>query len=82
MNDNQITEIIIGCAIKVHRTLGPGLLESAYQECLKIKIYDPPLIPLCLLRVLCGYFLTKETKQILCFYYFAQTGSARSIPRT
>jgi GxxExxY protein len=34
MNDNQITEIIIGCAIKIHRKLGPGLLESAYQECL------------------------------------------------
>ena len=31
---NQITEIIIGCAIKVHSALGPGLLESAYQQCL------------------------------------------------
>lgn len=31
---NQITQIIIGCAIEVHRTLGPGLLESAYQACL------------------------------------------------
>lgn len=34
MSKNQITEIIIGCAIKVHRKLGPGLLESAYQACL------------------------------------------------
>lgn len=34
MNENEITEKIIGCAIKVHRNLGPGLLESAYQECL------------------------------------------------
>ncbi len=34
MSENQITEIIIGCAIKVHRKLGPGLLESAYQACL------------------------------------------------
>lgn len=33
-NINQITEKIIGCAIEVHRTLGPGLLESAYEECL------------------------------------------------
>jgi GxxExxY protein len=31
---NQVTEIIIGCAIKVHAALGPGLLESAYQQCL------------------------------------------------
>jgi GxxExxY protein len=33
-NINQITEKIIGCAIEVHKTLGPGLLESAYEECL------------------------------------------------
>lgn len=38
MSDNQITEIIIGCAIKVHRKLGPGLLESAYQECLLYEL--------------------------------------------
>ena len=31
---NQITGEIIGAAIAVHRVLGPGLLESAYQECL------------------------------------------------
>ena len=31
---NQLTEIVIGCAIDVHRSLGPGLLESAYEICL------------------------------------------------
>lgn len=31
---NKITEQIIGAAIEVHRALGPGLLESAYEECL------------------------------------------------
>lgn len=31
---NRITGIVIGCAIEVHRVMGPGLLESAYQYCL------------------------------------------------
>jgi GxxExxY protein len=34
MKANEITQIIIGAAIEVHRALGPGLLESAYEECL------------------------------------------------
>ncbi|HTS13499.1 MAG TPA: GxxExxY protein [Candidatus Limnocylindrales bacterium] len=34
MTDVQLTHGIIGAAIEVHRTLGPGLLESAYEECL------------------------------------------------
>ncbi len=32
MTENEITEVIIGCAIKVHKSLGPGLLESLYEE--------------------------------------------------
>src|SRR5215467_7098530 len=31
---NQLTELIIGAAIEVHRVTGPGLLESVYEECL------------------------------------------------
>ena len=31
---NEVSQAIIGAAIEVHRTLGPGLLESAYEECL------------------------------------------------
>lgn len=34
MDSDNITERVIGCALKVHRELGPGLLESAYEECL------------------------------------------------
>jgi GxxExxY protein len=32
--EEDLTERIIGAAIEVHRGLGPGLLESAYEECL------------------------------------------------
>jgi GxxExxY protein len=35
---NKITEVIIGTAIKVHRALGPGLLESAYLACLVYEL--------------------------------------------
>jgi GxxExxY protein len=35
---DQLTDRIIGLAIEVHRTLGPGLLESAYQECLCFEL--------------------------------------------
>ncbi|UCB56275.1 MAG: GxxExxY protein [Thiotrichales bacterium] len=34
MDVNNVTENIIGASIEVHRALGPGLLESAYEECL------------------------------------------------
>jgi GxxExxY protein len=34
LTENEIATIVIGCAIDVHRTFGPGLLESAYKECL------------------------------------------------
>ena len=34
MNINELTQTIIGAAIEVHRALGLGLLESAYEECL------------------------------------------------
>jgi GxxExxY protein len=38
MTNSTLTEQIIGCAIKVHKALGPGLLESAYQECLYYEL--------------------------------------------
>ena len=34
MSENEISKIVFDCALKVHKTLGPGLLESAYCECL------------------------------------------------
>ena len=35
MHVNEITEAIIGASIEVHRALGPGLLESAYVQCMR-----------------------------------------------
>jgi GxxExxY protein len=38
MNENELSHKIIGLSIEVHNALGPGLLESAYKECLYYKI--------------------------------------------
>lgn len=38
MSENEISNIIIGCGLEVHKQLGPGLLESAYKECLYYKL--------------------------------------------
>jgi len=42
--ENQIANKVIGCAIEVHKALGPGLLESAYQECLYYKLQQEGLV--------------------------------------
>jgi GxxExxY protein len=44
MYENSITEKVIGRAIKVHRALGPGLLESAYEECLHYELKKNDLV--------------------------------------
>jgi GxxExxY protein len=38
MGENELSNLIIGCAIEVHKRLGPGLLESAYKECLYFEL--------------------------------------------
>ena len=38
MTENEIANRILGCALEVHKSLGPGLLESAYKECLFYKL--------------------------------------------
>ena len=42
MTENEISKIVFESALKVHKALGPGLLESAYEECLfyELKKYN------------------------------------------
>jgi GxxExxY protein len=57
MTENEISNKVIGLAIEVHTILGPGLLESAYQECLFYKIGKA------------GLFVLKEKPMPLIFEY-------------
>jgi len=61
---NEISEKIIGCAIEIHRAVGPGLLESAYEECMCHELGEAGLryarqveLPLIYksVRLNCGY---------------------------
>ncbi|BBD65937.1 hypothetical protein NIES4072_03840 [Nostoc commune NIES-4072] len=38
MRENDLSGVIIGCAMRVHTALGPALLESAYEECLDYEL--------------------------------------------
>ena len=70
---NGITENIIGAAIEVHKALGPGLLESAYEECLGHELFIAKVsferqVPLPVayksIQLDCGYrldFLVEQT---------------------
>lgn len=44
MTENEISEKVIGCAIRVHRELGPGLLESSYEACLYFEMIQSGLL--------------------------------------
>lgn len=43
MTENELSNIVLGLAIEVHKQLGPGLLESAYQECLYYELLNNDL---------------------------------------
>ena len=62
--ENELSNIIIGEAIYIHKTLGPGLLESVYKECLYYRLLKKELnvikeraIPLVFeeIKMECGY---------------------------
>jgi GxxExxY protein len=66
VDTKDITGSIIGAAIRVHRELGPGLLESAYEACLchelaqrRLKVERQKKLPLiyCGVNMQCGYRL-------------------------
>lgn len=44
MSENELSRVVFECALKVHQTLGPGLLESAYEECLFYELKKLNLI--------------------------------------
>ena len=44
MTENEISKEIVDAALKVHRQLGPGLLESAYEECLSYELIQRNLL--------------------------------------
>ncbi|MEH1905762.1 MAG: GxxExxY protein [Nostoc sp.] len=43
MRENELSGVIIGCAMRVHTGLGPGLLESAYEVCLDYELKEAGL---------------------------------------
>jgi GxxExxY protein len=74
MDINQLSNKIIGAAIEVHKTLGPGLLESAYQKCLShelrlrgISFADEKPLPLIYKgeKLDCGYRLDFVVKNAI-----------------
>jgi GxxExxY protein len=66
MTNNELSHQIIGAAVEVHRLLGPGLLESAYEECLcrelssrNLKLHRQLPVPVVYkdVKLECGYRL-------------------------
>ncbi len=58
-SENQLTEKIIGCAIEVHKALGPGLLESAYEECFCYELAQNGIF--FVVRFLCRSFIKESS---------------------
>lgn len=44
MNENELSKVAVDCMFKVHKNLGPGLLESAYEECLFYELLNTGLL--------------------------------------
>ena len=55
MEDQRLTEAIIGCAMKIHSTLGPGFLESVYRRALTYELTKAGLKADCEKRITVKY---------------------------
>ncbi len=44
MSENEISKIVFECGLKIHKALGPGLLESVYEECLNYELLQSGLM--------------------------------------
>jgi GxxExxY protein len=73
-HDSDLSERVIGLAIEVHRHLGPGLLESAYEECLCFELKQTGIdyrrqvsLPVIYkdVRLACGYRMDVVVEQAL-----------------
>ena len=71
---NEVTERVIGCAIEVHKHLGPGLLESAYEECTCYEMVETGLgvrrqVPLPVvykgIKLDCGYRIDAVVEEVV-----------------
>lgn len=76
MTENELSHLVVGCAMRVHSALGPGLLESAYEACLqyeliksglRVKAQKPLPLVYQTVKLECGYRvdLLVESKLII-----------------
>jgi len=72
MNENELSHLIIKCALKVHSTLGPGLLESAYESCLHYELQKAGLFFQLHPASRCSVLLVIIEKRRELFLYFGK----------
>ena len=78
MNENELTEKIIGSAMKVHRELGPGLLESAYKQCLFFELQQAGLYVE--KEKLCSLWYSSASS-VVCFFTAEETEGTQRAQR-
>ena len=72
MTENQIGKIVVDCAYKVHKELGPGLLESTYEACLNYELIEAGLKGL---WIICK---VNKLRNVKCFNIFKPQKSLKN----